>query len=932
MSNSPITRERVFDKNGTPISGAKRYYYEGGSSTPLAVYSDRARSSAITQPVTANSHGYLQEVFLTPEVPYKIVTKDADGNTLETVDDAYSVVTSDDNLLTRIKQIASNPIDYGAVGDGASDESSYVQSAIDYVNANGGGVVNLLGLVYRCDSTLTLYSNVKLVGPGTLDFTNCADDEYILLAGTLGTGYNLSSNAAYRASAVVASSSGISAGDLVRIVSAESVAGSVTSGELVEVLSVSGTTHNLRSPLLDNYDTADTAQIAEVTPVSDVVIEDITILASTSPGGSNVAVVRATRCKNLQMKRVRITGISSAGEGVALSECFNTLIEGCTIGNTAGAAGVGVEVRSASRNTKVNGCRLAGLATGVTSPSSSSDSGGAHNVRVHHCSFDGVTTPWAFHECTTAVSARWNHTSQGTTFDFRPADGVMENNVLGDDGTVTVNLTAGTPNHGDRHWSVSCSHNQFMSGAAITSSLATFTNIGGTLRRLKIRDNEAAVGTGLDINVVFDTALAATVDCVDVSRNHAYAGYVDVNNTSSTPVISKVIIDGNVFEDSDRSGAIVECSYEAYGAGRAYVRRNVIDGNGSSPTRGIYVGGGDVVEIRNNEIAGIGTSSSWGIYAESLADNGRITCDGNTVDATDGGILLNCDAIVEGLSLCGNTVVNGATEHALQVSANDGSTCFNVSNNLVSCAPGSGKHSLYVSGFVDGLTIAGNTFTRVSDDNDSNVHLDATTSGDITNVVLSGNNLANGTYGVEFTNGDGLCWWAGGATFSMATDEFLGAVGRSLLSSTSVESSAATGMGETAFDNYSFDIPANLLQVGDVLRFRSFGYLDTATGGGNIQLRQYLDSSFIMSDQHTVAQGNWVAYVDLHVETDSASGSCLLVYRSELGTSTNGPTTSGGTTIDTAQDLTSQWRVNFTAAGNSITCRGASLELLRPGT
>lgn len=58
--------------------------------------------------------------------------------------------------------------DFGAVGDGISDDTYQVQSAIDYVAGNGGGVVYVPVGIYRV-RTISIVGNVMLTGESKTD-------------------------------------------------------------------------------------------------------------------------------------------------------------------------------------------------------------------------------------------------------------------------------------------------------------------------------------------------------------------------------------------------------------------------------------------------------------------------------------------------------------------------------------------------------------------------------------------------------------------------------------------------------------------------------------------------------------------------------------------------------------------------------------------
>lgn len=62
----------------------------------------------------------------------------------------------------------ANVLDYGAVGDGAADDSAAIQAAIDYVESLGGGIVFFPIGEYRCN--VVLKANVTLTSMGTGSF------------------------------------------------------------------------------------------------------------------------------------------------------------------------------------------------------------------------------------------------------------------------------------------------------------------------------------------------------------------------------------------------------------------------------------------------------------------------------------------------------------------------------------------------------------------------------------------------------------------------------------------------------------------------------------------------------------------------------------------------------------------------------------------
>lgn len=80
MSVQPLGNPlfRAFDSNGAPLSGGLLYAYSGGTSTPLATYTDSTGTVANANPVVLDSTGEAQ-VWMAPGVLYKFVLQNSLG-------------------------------------------------------------------------------------------------------------------------------------------------------------------------------------------------------------------------------------------------------------------------------------------------------------------------------------------------------------------------------------------------------------------------------------------------------------------------------------------------------------------------------------------------------------------------------------------------------------------------------------------------------------------------------------------------------------------------------------------------------------------------------------------------------------------------------------------------------------------------------------
>ena len=103
-----MPRASAFDINGDPISGGKLWFYEAGTSTPRATYSDAGLTIANANPVVANSAGRFGEIFLTPAVGYKVVLTDADDAVIWTADPYDSSGSTVETSLTTLRNRVIN--------------------------------------------------------------------------------------------------------------------------------------------------------------------------------------------------------------------------------------------------------------------------------------------------------------------------------------------------------------------------------------------------------------------------------------------------------------------------------------------------------------------------------------------------------------------------------------------------------------------------------------------------------------------------------------------------------------------------------------------------------------------------------------------------------------------------------------------------------
>lgn len=147
---------RVQDASGRVYPGAKLFAYLSGTTTPTSVYTSSALSVAHTNPVIADAGGFLPAIFLDPDIRYRFVVKtDADAVISGMDFDPVYHATSADIVFqpagsaavsrtveSKLRETLS-PEDFGAVGDGVTNDTDAFGALGAYIQAQGGGTIVL---------------------------------------------------------------------------------------------------------------------------------------------------------------------------------------------------------------------------------------------------------------------------------------------------------------------------------------------------------------------------------------------------------------------------------------------------------------------------------------------------------------------------------------------------------------------------------------------------------------------------------------------------------------------------------------------------------------------------------------------------------------------------------------------------------------------
>ena len=176
--------QQFFTNAGVPLAGGKIYTYGAGGSTPQATYTTSAGNIAHSNPIQLDAAGRVPgggEIWLTDTLVYKFQLETSTGTIVQTLDNvsasigSAALVASSGSSLIGFIQAGSGAVartaqakmrdivsvkDFGAVGDGVTDDTVAIQAAINSAVSTGNANIFVPAGTYVISSTINI-SNMR---------------------------------------------------------------------------------------------------------------------------------------------------------------------------------------------------------------------------------------------------------------------------------------------------------------------------------------------------------------------------------------------------------------------------------------------------------------------------------------------------------------------------------------------------------------------------------------------------------------------------------------------------------------------------------------------------------------------------------------------------------------------------------------------------
>lgn len=542
----------------------------------------------------------------------------------------YSAIPS--NIISMYaarKGIGFSPVYDSAtppVGDGVTNDSANLALAI---NNSTESVIDLGGKTYKLNAPVNITRSNITIRNGTIDMTGLTggSDLYaftflgtegsdVLVTGSVTGGVT---NLDARTDLEIASTTGITAGDLLYVVSTSDFATGCKQGELHKVESVTDATDLvLGKPFL--FSMAGTNNVRKITPIRNVKIEDITFLGAIPADPAHYrGAINAFRCENFMIRRCTFDGVYA--RAISFQRTYRAKVEDCEFKNsTKTDTGFGVDVLDGCFDIRIDEC----TSYNTRSLVSSSQTLGGINIGVHVA---GST-----HEGARAIASLNANTVGCSVVKSKvlasAQDGVY---CLGDRLTITDCEIQSCLGDG-----VFFSAARTLNSASINMLTVTGCKVHDCFRGIRVQALTGAVllsDVTISGNQIAGRAAGTSIEVRARSNQGATNLVISGNNLTSSGTMSEYL---NLITEEPTSflrGLVVKGN-NIYGAGNV----------------GVLVSNGGVFEdvtFANNTIRGVSqgaffSNASTGVYNRVNFDSVVVANTGLTFDQSAGGVSIGC--------------------------------------------------------------------------------------------------------------------------------------------------------------------------------------------------------------------------------------------------------------------------------------------------
>jgi hypothetical protein len=204
---------QFFTNSGNVLTGGKLYTYLAGTTTPTPTYTTSAGNVARTNPIVLDAAGRVPsggEIWLTEGIQYKFVLTDSSDVLIGTYDNVYGIsnltlpISSSSvtylpagtgavatTVQTKLRESVSVK-DFGAVGNGTTNDTAAIQLAYNYIASQGGGKVIWPRANYYVTGTIIFGTNTETDGYNS---RITANGQLLFDTGYLSSGVLVSNNA-----------------------------------------------------------------------------------------------------------------------------------------------------------------------------------------------------------------------------------------------------------------------------------------------------------------------------------------------------------------------------------------------------------------------------------------------------------------------------------------------------------------------------------------------------------------------------------------------------------------------------------------------------------------------------------------------------------------------------------------------------------------